>query len=436
MNALLPYIVIDVAIVAAIVTLSAKRLSFFHPLTFYLFFHAFAFSLRAIELYGGKYPMYFGITSYAYYSAVTVDEFIRGLITADIALVLFTIGCLKGNVAPIAARIAQPINDKVLRRLLVTMLPISFALLAYRRFGGAQAYEVLSGFQLLNIISGVWPIALIAIGITRYGARWPWIIAAAVYFSMVGTQGYHRFQLLLPIIMLFGIYLARKRYAWPGAAALAVLISIAMIFPSLKYFGQAVNQKGLAAGVEVIINGEQTLDDLYASRTEMFFDQFAGSMTLTDALGSPLMGRSYIALLALPIPRAFWPDKPSLGSAAVAISVPGRPFSSEGRIVTVIGEAYLNFGYVGIIVVMFWLGYFLTRYYRIAFSIPQLDPFKLAYIGFMTSYLQAFRDGLLSLIMFSLVAMAPLFIFALLNGRANKKAIDLAGDGARALAPA
>jgi hypothetical protein len=279
-------------------------------------------------------------------------------------------------------------------------------------------------------------IALVTLGIVRYGARWPWVIAASVYFAIVGTQGYHRFQLLLPLIMLFGIYLARRRYAWPGPAALAVLVAAAMIFPSLKPFGVAVQKDGLAAGVHTVFKTQQGLGDRYASRTDMFFDQFAGSMTLTDALGSPLLGQSYVALLTLPIPRAVWPDKPSLGSAAVAVSAPGRPFQQEGRILTVIGEAYLNFGYVGILIVMTGLGYFLTRLYRRAFSIPDLDPYKVAYIGFMTSYLQAYRDGLLSLVLFSLLAMGPLFIFTFLNRRANRKAAARPDGGGRVLATA
>lgn len=421
MNALLPYMIVDAGLVLAIAVLSARRITFFHPLTFYLFFHAFAFSLRAFELYNGKYPMYFGLKSYAYYSAVTVDEFVRGLIVADASLLLFAIGCFAGGATPIRTRLAQPYNDQLLRKLLVTLLPLSFVLLAYRRFGGDEAQDVLRGYALLSVIGGVWPIALVALGMVRYGARWYLIAAAAVYFSFVGTQGYHRFQLLLPIVLLFGIYLARRRHAWPGPAALAVLVAAAMIFPSLKPFGVAIQKEGLAAGVDVVINTQQSLNDPYASRTDMFFDQFAGSMTLTDALGAPLMGQSYFALLTLPIPRALWPDKPSLGATAIAISAPGRPFVQEGRIVTVLGESYLNFGYVGVLLVMTGLGYFLTRYYRRAFSIPELDPYKVAYIGFMTSYLQAFRDGLLSLVLFSLLAMAPLFIFALLNRWANNK---------------
>jgi quinol-cytochrome oxidoreductase complex cytochrome b subunit len=156
MNALLPYMIADAGLVVAIAFLSARRITFFHPLTFYLFFHAFAFSLRAFELYTGKYPMYFGMNTYAYYSAVTVDEFVRGLIVADVALLLFAIGCFAAGATPTRPRVVQPFNDRMLRVVLFALLPISFGLLAYRRFGSGEAQDVLGEYDLIPIIGGVW----------------------------------------------------------------------------------------------------------------------------------------------------------------------------------------------------------------------------------------------------------------------------------------
>lgn len=416
MDALLPFIVADVAVVLTVAALSFKRLTFFHPLTYYLFFHSYAFTLRTFELYAGKYPMYYGLDTHAYYSAIVPDEFIRALIVSDVALILFAAGCFAASIARLKPRMARPFNDGLLRNMLIALLPLSFVLLTYRRFGGADAQDAVeTGYKFVSIIGGVWPIALVGLAIARYGFKWPWILAATIYLAMVGTQGYHRFQLLLPIIMLFGIYLARRRNAWPGPAAWGVLFAAAIIFPSLKPLGAAFEKGGFAAAVETVTTSQRELSDPYASRTEMFFDQFAGSLTLTDALGSPLLGETYVAILTLPVPRTLWPGKPSLGAAAINISAPGRPYQQEGRIVTVIGESYLNFRYVGIILIMSALGYVLTRYYLKAFSIPEVDPYKVAYIGFTTAYLQVFRDGLPSIVLFSLIAMTPLYLFVVLN---------------------
>lgn len=412
MNELLPFIAIDFVIVTTISALFWRQSSFFHPLTWYLFFHAYSFSFRAIELYSGKFPMYYGYSGHLFYSAVRPTEFVRGLLVADAALILFALGAALSGTG-IKARVAGAFNDKLLKWFLVALLPVCITLLILRRYS-ADGEELVRGFQLVYVMT-IWPIACIALGIARWGFNWFWVALAGAFLFIVGTQGYHRFMAVLPIVMLLGIYLARKRYRWPGPVALALLIAAAIVFPNLKTFGRVYQRSGISAAAQTLSASQYGYNDNTSTRTEMFFDQMAGSLTLADAVESPLLGKSYLAILTLPIPRAFWPGKPTLGATTETIAAPGRPFDQEGRIVTVIGESYINFRYPGILVMLPLLGFALSRFYRKAFSIPQLDPYKLIYIGVMTTYLQVFRDGVPSLVLFSVIAMAPIFIYAGLN---------------------
>lgn len=410
---LLPFILIDIVILIAVGLFYLRQSSFFHPLSLYLFFHLYSFTLRGFELYSGKYPMYFGLVTSRYYSAVRPEEFVRALIVADIALVLFAAGCfLAAGVKHV--RTAQPFDNNLLIVFLLTLLPASFYFLISRRFGGEQS-ELLN-VQLLLMI-GVWPIACIGLAVARWGFKLHWLVLAAIYMFIVGTQGYHRFMLLLPLILLVGIYLARRRQMWPRTGVWAFLVLVMLAFPVMKTFGQEYNASGATAALETATSTAMAAgDDPLVTRTEMFLDQFAGALTLADGLEAPLLGKSYLAIVTLPIPRSWWPDKPTLGETTVAIEAAGRPFTEEGRIVTLIGESYINFGYVGIALIMPLLGYLLSRFYFKAFAVSALDPYKLAYLALTTTYLQVYRDGLLSLILFSFIVGFPIYLYAFVNG--------------------
>lgn len=415
MNQLLPYVLLDGAIVVGIILLSLRILTFFHPLLYYIVFHLFAISSRAWELLGGRYPMYYGYVNVRYYSAVRPEEFTRALIYADAGLIFFFVGCILAKSSPTTPRQPVPYDDGVLRQLLIALLPITFVLLLYRRLGGADATEVLTSFQLLNIMT-IWPIGLLTLAVARWGPRWYFMVPALVYLGLVATQGYHRVQTLLPFVLLLGVFTARRNGRWPSAYFLPLVVGALILFPSLKQFGKDFQKDGFTTAVSNIGRAQAAADDRYNSRSEMLLDQYAGALTAADSGNVILFGESYYALLTLPIPRSWWAEKPSLGSAMLSIQTPGRPYGQEGRIVTLIGESYINFRLAGVFVILTGLGWILTRYYLKAFSVAPLDPYKVAYIGIMGSLFQVYRDGLLSLVLFSVISMAPLYIYLLLNG--------------------
>lgn len=429
MTELLPYVILDISVIVAVVLFSLRFLTLFHPLLHYILFHLYAISSRSWELLAGRYPMYFRMENARYFSAIRPQEFIHAIVLADVAVILFLLGSIWAHSRAGAARESVPYNDGLLKQLLFVLLPITFTLLIFRRTGGVDALRVVSGFQLLNLMS-IWPIALIALAMARWGARWYLLLGALAFLGMVATQGYHRVQTLLPILIIVGVFTARQRARWPRLAFLPLLIVAIIVFPGLKQFGRDFQKQGFTQAVANFNTSQSTLDVRYNSASEMFLDQYAGALTAADQSGTVLWGQSYLSLLTLPIPRALWPDKPSLGVAPVSASAAGRPYKEEGRIVTTIGESYLNLRYPGVIVVFILLGWGLTAYYIRAFSAAELDPYKVAYIGIMASLFQVFRDGLISLVLFSVGAMGPLYIYLLLNSfslRAQATALRRAG---------
>jgi hypothetical protein len=156
---------------------------------------------------------------------------------------------------------------------------------------------------------------------------------------------------------------------------------------------------------------------------EDFLDQFAAGLSLTDSNERKFWGSSYLAIVTLPIPRAWWPNKPGLADHLQEISTSGRRFDIEGRILTYLGEAYLNFGYAGMVLMPALLGYLLTVFCLKATTGPMLRLGRYLYLVFFMALIQTFRDGLLSLFVFTIVHNMPMLFTWILHyipGMADK----------------
>jgi hypothetical protein len=154
--------------------------------------------------------------------------------------------------------------------------------------------------------------------------------------------------------------------------------------------------------------------------SEEFLDQYAGALTMIDYYGKVYKGSTYLAIVTLPIPRGLWPDKPGLADFLHDISTAGRPYDKEGRIITYIGESYLNFRYPGVVIISFSLGFGLSYWCLVATTGPWLRLNRYLYVTAFMAFIQLFRDGVLSLFLFSVIQNMPaLFILAahLFSGR-------------------
>jgi hypothetical protein len=149
--------------------------------------------------------------------------------------------------------------------------------------------------------------------------------------------------------------------------------------------------------------------------TEDFLDQFAGGLSLIDSNERKFWGSTYLAIITLPIPRAWWPDKPGLADHMQEISTSGRRYDVEGRIFTYLGESYLNFGYAGLILIPALLGYLLTAACLRATSGPMLRFGRYLYLVFFMALVQTFRDGVLSILVFTVVHNMPMLFTWILH---------------------
>ena len=142
---------------------------------------------------------------------------------------------------------------------------------------------------------------------------------------------------------------------------------------------------------------------------------FAATMWLVDESGRHFYGTTVYPLLFLPIPRQLWPDKPDLSNYLTETRDPRRPILWAGMGGNILGEAYANFGLIGIVIVPFLLGYWLCKFYFAAMRRPYFSVYRFLYVTVASCLILVYRDGLNAFVIFPLVNMMPLVAIAVLS---------------------
>jgi len=346
------------------------------------------------------------------YEHITLDEIQRGILYADIALVIFALGTVYSR---------NNLISSMQRGLLAPFRPISIPITQLVAYGsiaiGSAAFFLvrggtlnLGGSALANYIgaSTMWPMT--GMLILYYLTKNFWVIAvpATLYLSVVSLQGYHRFMLVLPVLSLISLYLLKEKKNWPPFHILLLLIPLLAVFPALKSIGQAVSDRDYAYARQQLVQSFNP-QDTHLEETSGFLDQMAGFLTLCDRYPTYEFGKTYLRILVLPIPRAWWDEKPGMADHLLDRSTASRPYGKEGRITTHIGQAYVNFGMAGVIIMPFVFGYLLGWLYERTRLLPYYSLGTLIYIFLSASFIQAYRDGFNSVILFGLVFNMPLF---------------------------
>lgn len=81
--------------------------------------------------------------------------------------------------------------------------------------------------------------------------------------------------------------------------------------------------------------------------------------------GDWLYGQTYLNTVFAPVPRAIWPDKPMISVGLfVRTEIYGRPATTNGSPPGLLGEAFLNFSYIGILIIPIVAGMILRVFYN------------------------------------------------------------------------
>ena len=414
MDSLLLYLTLDVLVVGMVILVMFRRMAFWHPLTAYLLFHLYSFSYRALNIFGGAPLMY---TGQANAEAITVEEINRAMLWADFALAVFAFASFWAHLR-FDAKAEQPVvrrvmNPNIARTIGLLCLPVG-AFFLYGIKSATLDLSVDSASAGYVQVMAMWPMGVLGLLVFAFGFRW-YLVGLIVFFlGVVALQGYHRFMLILPLLFFAAYYLQTIRRRWPTFPIIIGAVLVALVFPRLKYIGQAV-QYGDTAEAFAQLGQSFTFNskDKEVSTSEEFLDQYAGTLTLADFNDRKFWGSTYLAIITLPIPRAWWPNKPGLADHVQEISTSGRRYDVEGRITTYLGESYLNFGYAGFFFIPALMGYVLTAYFLQSATGPMQRLSRYVYLVIFMALVQTFRDGLLSIFVFTVVHNMPM-LFAVI----------------------
>lgn len=416
------YIDILVLIVCAYFLFRHGRLAHSHPATVYLFFHIYVVTTRLWAIFNGAETLF---TWGWPFVPVTEAEIVRAALLYDLALVIMSLAWLKAAADDSKQNpnltLTLPIPNLSVGhiwRVVLVVFPLGIlGLLFFAQLPGFTfdlnfgAWERSTWLGMLPTWSGL---ALLAL-IYWYGPRKRLIFLMALYLAIMTYQGFHRFRIIIPLILLAQIYLDRQNRRWPTIQVLALFAVAGLLFFPLKTIGRSAQE---GAQVGEIVNTSSTIVNqalVGQADDQEFLDQFASALTLIDRRGKFYYGTPYLALLVLPIPRPLWPNKPTFANYMFEISTPSRPMGESGMIVTFLGEAYVNFGYVGVLIMPYLLAYYLGLAYFRAYRQNYYSIAHFVYLLLACNLILVYRDGLTSIIIFTFVNMMPLVGIAVLH---------------------
>ncbi len=364
-----------IAALAVYVVLCVAPLVFYQPS--FGWYHPLVFrSLVCIIPLARAFPIYAWGLSHNYALPTYGPEQLNGLlcyelIMMSLALLAYYIGFLVTPRVGTPALVFPKPRQLSVKLLLSQLVALAFfwalvvqrdGLAAHVESWGRGRSEEFSGslvFVLLPFIQiGV---AAAILYLAHYPSRCVsplFLVCMAAALAAVFLTTGSRSSVVYAIITAWLVWTLRKRrISWSKPVAVAALALLSLVL--LGNFRRSTWQGG-AADWTALTDMDYLSDDLSALGDEIAERSGAMRSALPILERVPrdvayLRGSSYIAALALPIPRMLWSDKPKQISGRV-----GRTFYGVvwGIPPGPIGEAYWNFGIGGIIAVYALFGIF------------------------------------------------------------------------------
>jgi len=310
---------------------------------------------------------------------------------------------------------AQTLSPKVVKVIAIVSIIIGVIALRYLQFSSADtraaSLNALGEWNSSTWVSMTMDWALQGTMMLHYIRGFPPVhMAVTIGLFVLIALSTSRYSVVVWGIFACFIVLSRKRRRWPSVRAILVLATIGVVWFPLKiirtsyWAGEDVD--GILRNVVTYTTAE--LAQGGNGGDTVFLDQAAVVMTLVDQHGSYFYGSTFAPSLVMAVPRPWWPDKPNLNQYQAEISTPGRPISTSGMIATIVGEGYANFGWVGVVLYPLLAAYGYGKFYFFAMRRPHNSVLRFGYLFAASMLIQVFRDGLVSVVVFTLVAGMPM----------------------------
>lgn len=412
--------------------------SVFHPVSYYLFFHGFVFTVRPIIAHLLGFDAIYRI----YEFTPSAEDKITVILASMLGLVCFV---------GVASRFGQTafrfVEDRFLdaeRRQLVRPLLIVSALLA-----PIALFSIVTGWltrssetstMVLDAATGhtlnttgigyfdefqlvLAPLVVLTIWLFRF--RW-WTLAMLAGFVILrsGTGG--RWPILMTCATVALLFLYERRKTLPNLRAIGLVLVALWLFQVVGVDRGATVRSAFVEENSIALSQGQgrelgLLESMDFANLEYFeFIVFA----VPQRTGTYGYFLDNLQIFTEPIPRRLWADKPA-GAPIKLFSLfdHGYPI---GMTFSLPGEGWMQLGYLGVAIWCGLFGWLFGWIYQRYQSSAQSTLATVAFMLFLPLSLQFFRDGLLlTLVKTSTWFLVPILLIHVV---ARLSAVPLASD--------
>lgn len=404
------YIDLVALIASACLLARYPGIRFTHPGTVYWVFHALIITLRFWLVDSGAEP----------FLDVPLASMTNFLLIADAFLVAATIGWISVTPSPAQqpARLDESKEDSdYLSRIVLQVGAIAgpIGLVALFSSSYVPGSDTVSGnITSYNVVPVLWPILLVLAWIYARGFNLIPVSLFIVLLGVLAIQGHSRYRFVIPLVIMLTIFLDRKVLRWPPKWAVAIAIIAGITFVPLKELGSAA-QRGELSLASYIATLEETANELVSGENSEHALADQGAIVVMLSEGRELLlGKPYVALLTLPVPRAIWPEKPGLADHLAEIQTKSFPVGRIGAITTLPGDFWLNFGLPGVLIGGWAFGRVTGRWTNVAYASPRVSASRFGHVLLIAVMVQVARDGIMSLVVFAVTSCLPWLVIALL----------------------
>lgn len=221
-----------------------------------------------------------------------------------------------------------------------------------------QGYEGSFRSYLLHSIDFLIPIlALLLVGVLNKRVRW-WVFISILAFAIAiySAQGFRWRLVVLALSLLMVFYLIRKKKVNVFLVLLGSLVGIYI-------FGFIGLTRQYGSGLNIEGSQKYEQEDFFVAgfhETSTFFD--TGMLVEKVPSKFNYIGWDpFIQAIVFPIPRVLWSNKPSGDYIRIYERLYGEGDLGKGVAVLSYGEYYLAFGWAGVIIGYFILGWAYRR---------------------------------------------------------------------------
>jgi len=413
-----------VVVFSAWVLLHLPGKSLYHPAVMYWLFHVAVVTSRL-------WLWHYGIWTVGEFLLQTDLDLVRAGIASDLGLLFFVLGAIIGSLGPIRLGPSEGMDDRF-RRAVWTTAPFFavvgiYAIMRWSPLAGRLAMTgVWSSAQ--STMTWLFQVCVLLREQTRSVVSRRLFGLAVILLLFLQIANGTRANFVLSVLLLVVIALLRRGQRWPTLKQTCALAATAIFFFFAKPFAGTLVASGslqqAVLAVSVYSGGSGIALDFE------FLDMQAAYMKNILAYGKYLWGRPYLASLVFFVPLAWWASKPSIVAYRFLYSTPEIPISTYGITPNLVGDLYVNFGYLGVTLGMILLALLLTRIYRICAS-SQAGLARQVWLAVMVvSLVQVYRDGLSSLVLWPFLWFLPLTASALLGLILRDRRVRVSSDSA------